>query len=266
MREVVIEDDVWIGPNATILKGVRIGAGVVHRARRAGHPQRAAAIARERQPRRGGRHAYDRPPPGCRPTARCRGTGMPGTVPENVAHRRRRLRRDDVQLPAVPQPAARRRDDRPGRLHLPGHDVRRRRRTAGSPSATTRWSTARGSSARTEVAIGDLRADLLERGADGQLPRAARSRGPAARWCGACRRCRRGGSTVPSAGAADPHRPRRLDRLRLLRAARRDRRRRRGSRRAIGGRSPTCRRTRSSPATRRASSAGSTEEEMADGR
>lgn len=27
MRPVVIEDDVWIGPNATILKGVRIGAG-----------------------------------------------------------------------------------------------------------------------------------------------------------------------------------------------------------------------------------------------
>jgi acetyltransferase-like isoleucine patch superfamily enzyme len=27
VREVVIEDDVWIGPNATILKGVRIGAG-----------------------------------------------------------------------------------------------------------------------------------------------------------------------------------------------------------------------------------------------
>jgi acetyltransferase-like isoleucine patch superfamily enzyme len=27
LREVVIEDDVWIGPNATILKGVRIGAG-----------------------------------------------------------------------------------------------------------------------------------------------------------------------------------------------------------------------------------------------
>ena len=26
---VVIEDDVWIGPNATILKGVRIGAGAV---------------------------------------------------------------------------------------------------------------------------------------------------------------------------------------------------------------------------------------------
>jgi acetyltransferase-like isoleucine patch superfamily enzyme len=26
-RAVVIEDDVWIGPNATILKGVRIGAG-----------------------------------------------------------------------------------------------------------------------------------------------------------------------------------------------------------------------------------------------
>lgn len=26
-RGVVIEDDVWIGPNATILKGVRIGAG-----------------------------------------------------------------------------------------------------------------------------------------------------------------------------------------------------------------------------------------------
>ena len=26
-REVVIEDDVWIGPNATILKGVRVGAG-----------------------------------------------------------------------------------------------------------------------------------------------------------------------------------------------------------------------------------------------
>jgi acetyltransferase-like isoleucine patch superfamily enzyme len=24
---VVIEDDVWIGPNATILKGVRLGAG-----------------------------------------------------------------------------------------------------------------------------------------------------------------------------------------------------------------------------------------------
>lgn len=27
MQQVVIEDDVWIGPNATILKGVRIGAG-----------------------------------------------------------------------------------------------------------------------------------------------------------------------------------------------------------------------------------------------
>jgi acetyltransferase-like isoleucine patch superfamily enzyme len=27
MKPVVIEDDVWIGPNATILKGVRIGAG-----------------------------------------------------------------------------------------------------------------------------------------------------------------------------------------------------------------------------------------------
>jgi acetyltransferase-like isoleucine patch superfamily enzyme len=28
-RAVVIEDDVWIGPNATILKGVRIGAGAL---------------------------------------------------------------------------------------------------------------------------------------------------------------------------------------------------------------------------------------------
>lgn len=28
-RPVVIEDDVWIGPNATILKGIRIGAGAV---------------------------------------------------------------------------------------------------------------------------------------------------------------------------------------------------------------------------------------------
>jgi acetyltransferase-like isoleucine patch superfamily enzyme len=26
-RPVIIEDDVWIGPNATILKGVRLGAG-----------------------------------------------------------------------------------------------------------------------------------------------------------------------------------------------------------------------------------------------
>src|SRR5712691_11873227 len=26
-RAVVIEDDVWIGPNVTVLKGVRIGAG-----------------------------------------------------------------------------------------------------------------------------------------------------------------------------------------------------------------------------------------------
>jgi acetyltransferase-like isoleucine patch superfamily enzyme len=26
-KAIVIEDDVWIGPNATILKGVRIGAG-----------------------------------------------------------------------------------------------------------------------------------------------------------------------------------------------------------------------------------------------
>src|SRR5207247_7098592 len=26
-RAVIIEDDVWIGPNATILKGVRIGQG-----------------------------------------------------------------------------------------------------------------------------------------------------------------------------------------------------------------------------------------------
>jgi len=29
MKPVIIEDDVWIGPNATILKGVRIGAGAV---------------------------------------------------------------------------------------------------------------------------------------------------------------------------------------------------------------------------------------------
>lgn len=28
-RPVVIEDDVWVGPNATILKGVRIGAGAL---------------------------------------------------------------------------------------------------------------------------------------------------------------------------------------------------------------------------------------------
>jgi acetyltransferase-like isoleucine patch superfamily enzyme len=28
-RAVIVEDDVWIGPNATILKGVRIGAGSV---------------------------------------------------------------------------------------------------------------------------------------------------------------------------------------------------------------------------------------------
>lgn len=28
-KPVIIEDDVWIGPNATILKGVRIGAGAV---------------------------------------------------------------------------------------------------------------------------------------------------------------------------------------------------------------------------------------------
>jgi acetyltransferase-like isoleucine patch superfamily enzyme len=28
-RPVVIEDDVWIGPNATILKGVRLGAGAM---------------------------------------------------------------------------------------------------------------------------------------------------------------------------------------------------------------------------------------------
>ena len=27
MKPVVIADDVWIGPNVTILKGVRIGAG-----------------------------------------------------------------------------------------------------------------------------------------------------------------------------------------------------------------------------------------------
>ena len=28
-KAVVIEDDVWVGPNATILKGVRIGAGAI---------------------------------------------------------------------------------------------------------------------------------------------------------------------------------------------------------------------------------------------
>jgi acetyltransferase-like isoleucine patch superfamily enzyme len=28
-QAVVIEDDVWIGPNATILKGVRIGTGAL---------------------------------------------------------------------------------------------------------------------------------------------------------------------------------------------------------------------------------------------
>jgi acetyltransferase-like isoleucine patch superfamily enzyme len=28
-RAVIIEDDAWIGPNSTILKGVRIGAGAI---------------------------------------------------------------------------------------------------------------------------------------------------------------------------------------------------------------------------------------------
>ena len=28
-KAVVIEDNVWIGPNATILKGVRIGSGAI---------------------------------------------------------------------------------------------------------------------------------------------------------------------------------------------------------------------------------------------
>jgi acetyltransferase-like isoleucine patch superfamily enzyme len=53
MRPVIIEDGVWIGPNATILKGVRISAGafiepgalivrdVPPRARMLGNPARA---------------------------------------------------------------------------------------------------------------------------------------------------------------------------------------------------------------------------------
>jgi acetyltransferase-like isoleucine patch superfamily enzyme len=28
-QPVIIEDDVWVGPNATVLKGVRIGSGAV---------------------------------------------------------------------------------------------------------------------------------------------------------------------------------------------------------------------------------------------
>src|SRR5258708_31985169 len=42
-RPVIIEDDVWIGPNATILKGVRIGAGAFIEA--------GSLITRRRPPR-----------------------------------------------------------------------------------------------------------------------------------------------------------------------------------------------------------------------
>ena len=43
-RRVVIEDDVWIGPNAVILKGVRIGAGAIVEA--------GAVVSRDVPPRR----------------------------------------------------------------------------------------------------------------------------------------------------------------------------------------------------------------------
>src|SRR5262249_27189854 len=42
-RPVIIEDDVWVGPNATILKGVRIGAGAFVEA--------GALVARDVPPR-----------------------------------------------------------------------------------------------------------------------------------------------------------------------------------------------------------------------
>jgi acetyltransferase-like isoleucine patch superfamily enzyme len=42
-RPVIIEDDVWIGPNATILKGVRVGAGAFVEA--------GALVARDVPPR-----------------------------------------------------------------------------------------------------------------------------------------------------------------------------------------------------------------------
>jgi len=57
-RPVIIEEDVWIGPNATVLKGVRLGAGafveagalvtrdVPARARVMGNPARVIGEAR----------------------------------------------------------------------------------------------------------------------------------------------------------------------------------------------------------------------------
>ena len=107
-RDVVIEDDVWIGPNATILKGVRIGAG--------SFIEPGALVTRDVPPR-------SRVSGNPAEVVGTRMTGMtadrtlpwdwhPGTMPDNVARRRLGLRRDHVQLPAVAQRAARRRHHR----------------------------------------------------------------------------------------------------------------------------------------------------------
>jgi acetyltransferase-like isoleucine patch superfamily enzyme len=81
-RAVVIEDDVWIGPNATILKGVRLGRGLLDRARRAGRPRHAAGIPRGRQPRPAPRGRRAMSPAAAR---RLEGDWYPGAIPANVS-------------------------------------------------------------------------------------------------------------------------------------------------------------------------------------
>ena len=125
----------------------------------------------------------------------------PGTIPLNVSIADVGLRRDDLQLPAAEQRAARRGAHRRGRLDLPGHDVRCRPAGAGD-ARRLRARPRRPHHLRRRGRDRRLRAHLLERRADGQLPGAAGDPRRAGRRCAACpRRCL---GTSPAAGAVRP--------------------------------------------------------------
>ena len=143
-RPVVIEDDVWIGPNATILKGVRIGAGAFVEAGALvtrDVPPRARVLGNPAAGRRGGVTTDERG------RARCPGTGIRARSPTTSSSTRRPTSRrpsaSTCTAASEPRACASAAGPRPtwARCSTSGpHGPR-------DASATTRWSTARASSA-----------------------------------------------------------------------------------------------------------------------
>jgi len=109
-RPVVIEDDVWIGPNVTVLKGTRIGAGSLVEPVRWWCTTYCRARACWATPRRrSATYERDRGRLVCRHRARQR------------AHRPDRVCRNQLQLRALPQRARGGRGDRPRCFALRRH-------------------------------------------------------------------------------------------------------------------------------------------------